>query len=635
MKRFRLFKQALIVSTLFVSPAQADKGVFNAKISPDEFFTHTATTVTVSAEIGAENAQLMSIAAYQTNAQGQIITKLGDMVDDASHGDNKAADTVFTAQFNVNRPTRETLYVRVMATYKDDRMPYLSQIMTINTYEPLSSTEVEHLETELKTIKDTFLQRLSTMPIKAAREQAYRDTQQNPRIAEAKINAGFLSIMFKNGVRGSVTLDGYNWPSSTVKKQINQSESTSNDKVLIFAPGYSDDSPQNEIADYAQSRFNQSEYLFFDHQPVAITKDSAASLELIKHWGDYETVILHTHGGVWGLPNAGQEVFLQSGTASTGSLSQQNSIDLSTGRIGLKGVGRFVIFPAFIDKYAVAMRNTFFYLGACNSLSNDTMWQALKNKGAKVAFGWSDTVARGFNADRFKDLIDAMLPSNSVSELTSAKAAYEAIPDKTDGWCLLNAVCLGGNGASLTLKTASSAWNSYVFSDHDLINGDFETGDWTGWVHGGDYAFRLISGAKQHHGKLSAALGRWDTDFQSQTGVNRNPNGYEWFYQDVVVPRDKKTLQFYWGMETYNTAHWDWFNASIQDTNGKTLKSIFSHAGKVNDNAGYYASTGRWQQVKVDISAYRGQKIRLYFEHRLNGITGQQRVYIDDMSLQP
>ena len=87
-------------------------------------------------------------------------------------------------------------------------------------------------------------------------------------------------------------------------------------------------------------------------------------------------------------------------------------------------------------------------------------------------------------------------------------------------------------------------------------------------------------------------------------------------------------------METYDTAAWDWFDAYIKDTNGNTLITIVSRGGKPGYNYGPYWTTGGWREETVDISAYRGQKIRIYFDQRLDGWGDQQRVYIGDVRLE-
>ena len=56
-----------------VTIAYADKGVFNAKVSPDETFTNTATSIKISAEVGSENLYISSVTAYQTTQDGKPI----------------------------------------------------------------------------------------------------------------------------------------------------------------------------------------------------------------------------------------------------------------------------------------------------------------------------------------------------------------------------------------------------------------------------------------------------------------------------------------------------------------------------------------------------------------------------------
>jgi hypothetical protein len=462
MKSFRLLKFALILSTSFVfSSANANKGIFNANAMPSEFFTHTPTLVTISAELGTENPPT-TITAYQTTHDGKPITPLGRLLNKP----NKYLKNRYALQINLNKPAQETIYIRVIADYGGDPHVYYSPILPINAYDPIPTWAVQQFESDLKTLKKTFLQRLRIMPIAAARIQAYLDAKQNPNIYNAHLSDVYLSVIFKHGVRGAIKLDEYELPvNSTPHNKPVSYTYPDNNQLLIFAPGYSDTSPQNQIADLAMQLFKQSNYLHHSPAPITLKQDTDATLEVIKHWGDYRAVILHTHGGIWSLHNSEQEVTLLSGTSSTAPLTQQNSLDLSAGRIGIKGVDRFIIFPTFINKHATTMKNTFFYLGACYSLANDSMWQALKDKGAKLAFGWSNSVARGFNQEKFKQVIKPMLAIDSSNTALTAKQAYDAIYDKVDGWCLLRSTCLGGDGARLLFKTASPAWQNFSFYD--------------------------------------------------------------------------------------------------------------------------------------------------------------------------
>lgn len=403
---------------------------------------------------------------------------------------------------------------------------------------------------------------------------------------------------------------------------------------LIYAPFYSE--PKIEIPNYAASRFDNSVFMSFTPNPSSITPDSAASLNLVKSWGDYGAVILNGHGGY--LSVDGQNyVAIATGTPITDDPSDEIDLDLQTHRIIPTDKGTYAFLPSYLTKKAKSMKNTFFWLGACDTLKDNSMWDVLRGKGAKVAFGFTDTVSASFDYDKFQEVINAMVPTDENSNLLSAKQAYDDIGDKVDGWCPFG-FCIWGSGAKLELKT-SPGWDNFVFFEGGIINGDFETGDWTGWTHGGDYDYRIISGARKHGGNNSAALGRWDTAYHGYDPTSE-PYGYEWFYQDFVVPSNVTYLKFNWWMETYDTAIWDWFDAYIKDTNGNTLQTILYHAGKPGYNYGPYWTTQMayggdgWQEAVVNISAYRGQKIRIYFDQRLDGWGDQQRTYIDDVRLE-
>jgi len=73
---------------------------------------------------------------------------------------------------------------------------------------------------------------------------------------------------------------------------------------------------------------------------------------------------------------------------------------------------------------------------------------------------------------------------------------------------------------------------------------------------------------------------------------------------------------------------------------GTRLLTILSRAGKPGSNYGPYWTTqmadggSGWREASVNISAYQGQKIRIYFDQRLDGYGDQQRTYIDNVRLE-
>lgn len=637
---------AALVALALCGQALADRGVFAPRTTPEEVLTNTNTVVTVSAEIGGDPAHppvAGSIVVIETDSAGQPRRIVGPMYDDGSHGDVTIADTVYTTQFPLNSQRPETRYYRVSVAYSGIRNRYLSPVMRVDSYPELPAEVAEAAIRVFTRIQSDFDSDVTSMGYAAARDKALATAQADPNIgpANANLSGASLSMMFlatdpatgyvfripgfvQLGDPASGSSDGAG--RSTPSTLPPQYKSPGNDRLLIFGPGYNNADPQRGIVDHALNRFADPEYMSFDPHPVAATTDADASLEMIKHWGDYGIVVMHTHGGLWSL-NGSQQVVLVSGTAATLWSQIGYMLDLMANRIGIAGDGRFVIYPSFITKHSANMKNTFFYLGACESLQNDTLWNALKGKGAKVAFGWNETVNRAFNTTTFGVLIDPMLPQNAGSDPQTAQQAYDGVAVKVDPY--------GGHNARLTMRSASAEWNSFLMVDGGLVNGDFETGDWTGWVHGADPGnlYGIISGAARHGGGYSAALGRWDTAFTGQNPA-LEPLGVEWIYQDFTVPSNATKLSFWWWMETYDTAVWDWFDATLMNTSGVVLAPIVVHGGKPGTNFGPYWNSGAWQYAEVDVTAYRGQKVRIQFSQRLDGYGDQTRSYIDDVKVE-
>ncbi len=626
--------------------ALADRGVFASRTAPEEVLIHTNKLVTVSAEIGGDPAHppvAGSMVVIETDSAGQPLRAVGLMYDDGTHGDETIADTVYTMQFALNSQRPETRYYRVSVAYSGIRNRYLSPVMRVDAYPELPASVAETAISVFMRLQSDFNSDVTSMGYAAASAKALGSAQADPNIGPDNVNltGPNLSLMFVAAdpatgyvfrIPGLVQLadpasdstDGAG--RSTPGNLPAQYKSPGNDRLLIFGPGYNNSDPQRGIVDHALNRFADPEYMSFDPHPVAATTDADASLEMIKRWGDYGTVIMHTHGGLWSL-NGSQQVVLVSGTPATFWSRIGYMFDLLANRIGVAGDGRFVIYPSFITKHASNMKNTFFYLGACESLQNDTLWNALKGKGAKVAFGWSETVNRAFNTSTFGVLIDPMLPQNAGSDPQTAQQAYDGVAVKVDPY--------GGHNARLTMRSASAEWNGFLMVDGGLVNGDFETGDWTGWTHGADPGnlYGIISGAARHGGHSSATLGRWDTAFTGQNPT-LEPLGMEWIYQDFTVPSNATKLSFWWWMETYDTAVWDWFDAALLDTNGVVLAPIVVHGGKPGRDFGPYWNSGAWQYAEVDVTAYRGRKIRIQFSQRLDGYGDQTRSYIDDVKVE-
>ncbi len=181
-------------------------------------------------------------------------------------------------------------------------------------------------------------------------------------------------------------------------------------------------------------------------------------------------------------------------------------------------------------------------------------------------------------------------------------------------------------------------------------NGSFESGDLTEWTvaaTGGcdfpGYAgpagpYTTVVSGNTREGRWSARLGRWDQPYRNgpsgQAVQGAEPCGYSEIFQDVTlpniadVPSGKLWLSFEYNVQTYDATEWDWFDAQIRNTGGTVLKSLVSKAGKPGTQFGTYFDDG-WRSVRVDVSSYAGQTLRLWFGNQQDGYGDQNATWID------
>ena len=77
------------------------------------------------------------------------------------------------------------------------------------------------------------------------------------------------------------------------------------------------------------------------------------------------------------------------------------------------------------------------------------------------------------------------------------------------------------------------------------------------------------------------------------------------------------------GPATTDSVTYDWQQAQIRNTSGATLAQIF----KIASNA------QRWTLQTVDVTAYRGQTIQLWFDVHQDGYGDITEMYLDDTTL--
>lgn len=112
---------AVIVFCLFEGQAAAadDRLVDKPSITPLEVSSGVTTTITVSARIGVTAALIpTSVTLIRYDDTGKLLSNLGQMFDDGTHGDVRKGDGVYTLQVPIQEAQPQLSQFKVSVAYK-------------------------------------------------------------------------------------------------------------------------------------------------------------------------------------------------------------------------------------------------------------------------------------------------------------------------------------------------------------------------------------------------------------------------------------------------------------------------------------------------------------------------------------
>jgi hypothetical protein len=211
--------------------------------------------------------------------------------------------------------------------------------------------------------------------------------------------------------------------------------------------------------------------------------------------------------------------------------------------------------------------------------------------------------------------VTAAFSTNPVTPPANGSATstltFTASPTATTG---TTSVTVTGTSGSI-VQTTTITLTVTAPSSQLIQNGGFETGTLANWTTGG-VAAPTVSTVQKHSGTYSALDG---------ASSGSEPNGDDFLYQTITIPNTatKATLTFWYWPATTDTITYDWQEAQVQNTSGATLAQIL----KVCSNA------QAWTQVTYDLTSYKGQTIRIYFNDHQDGYGDLTYMYVDDVSV--
>jgi len=162
------------------------------------------------------------------------------------------------------------------------------------------------------------------------------------------------------------------------------------------------------------------------------------------------------------------------------------------------------------------------------------------------------------------------------------------------------------HSTTITLTVNPSGGGSVV------VNGGFETGDFTGWTRSGVLLPTIQSGGA-HTGTYSAKLGS-SVPF----------NGDSILQQTITVPSAGGTLVFWYNPHCPDTIQYDQQQAQIRSTGGSILATVMNVC----------SNSAVWTQVSYSLNPWAGQTVVLWFNaHDDNYPSDPTYMLLDDVAV--
>jgi hypothetical protein len=453
--------------------------------SPKEFLVGSSTQVRIQAQVTPDPS--LNTSSVQLRRVGGPI--LCNLLDNGilANGDDVAGDSVYSCFVTFLENAPSTIGIFVTATVAGQTQSSgPSNLLAVN---PLSQADAQLVFNVQQQADDAWHAALAQLgDTLAARQQVVNGLKTTAGVQDAGISTDLVTIwiLYTSGLHGGLMLNPVGTrgahvhdrspvtpaieskliaPPSTLRASSGSGQQVQavgdtpigNNNVLIWDAYNSQFAPFDE-GPGLQALFNASLCPKFN---VTYLVDAQATVNSVKTFTNYGTIILVTHGAVDGQ---GQVVFLTRENASIVNMLL-HGIDLVLGRISVMGQV-FAIRPSLISSLPGSFPDANIYNGSCQSSANSTMGDACVGKGAKTYHGFTRVVNSNFAQSVATQLFTPM-----VQKFDNTGTAFGAAVPKVD--------------PTAPNATFTQQGDPKLVYDGELKNGDFEK-DLTSWTVAGD-----------------------------------------------------------------------------------------------------------------------------------------------------
>jgi len=600
------------ISLLTPLEIQAVQQIDTPHATPGGVFSGELTNVLVTAQVAVDAALIpTSVNLIRKTPSGQSVV-IGRMYDDGTHSDALAGDGTFTIQFVLNEPNPGTVDVTATAAYRGQRNRVLSPMTSIIVARRPTDAQLDVATNVPTQGKQFFEQRRAQVGDDQARNELLTALATEPGVTSFGLSTDgfYIWIIFDGGLRGGIITA----PPGT--KAVSYVGGSNN---MAIAPYFGFFSPYDETDNISASLGNTC------GGSPAVFKDANGTVDRFKAMSGASVVAISSHGAV----NGNNEVLILTSEPVTLASRLAHFIDWTLfGRIENWG-GVWALRPNFITSYC-SFPDSIIYASSCNSAANSTMADAFIGRGAKTYYGYSKVVNSGFSFGTGTALFNLLADQSIAPEDRTTQKAFDSIGSKTDPTAPNAVFTMWGDG-SVALRSEL------------VVNGRFETGEFTGWSTSG-FGYTKVVSEDRSEGTYSSRIGRWDQpysgfgSFRGPYVPGVEPSGRDAIYQDVDLP-DTTSIPFTfdYNVVTYDGAAYDWLDVTVTDasTGALLIKPVNQVGGIIagsTSNWGLFYTTG-WQHVSVDLAAYKGRKVRITFSVQQDGYGDQIAAYIDNVSI--